>query len=74
MKPQDSTWLTRLGAWQPFFAIAAERESRPAWSLGGLAAGAVPWAVRQSHGYEPQFPSDGPEAPQEARSGDFFRN
>jgi hypothetical protein len=74
MKPEGSTWLTRLGGSQPFFAIAEERASRPAWSLGGLAAGAVPKAVRQSHGYEPQFPSDARESPRDARPGDFFRD
>jgi hypothetical protein len=74
MKPARTAWLNRLGGAQPFFSIADERQSRPTWAMGGLAAGAVPKAIRSSHGYTPQFPSDAPEAPRDARPGDFFRN
>ena len=74
MRTEGATWLDRLAGSRPFFSIADERASRPGWSLGGLAAGAVPDAVRSSHGYEPQFPSDEREEPRAARPGDFFRN
>jgi hypothetical protein len=74
MRPARTAWLNRLGGAQPFFSIADERQRRPTWAMGGLAAGAVPKAIRSSHGYAPQFPSDAPEAPRDARPGDFFRN
>jgi hypothetical protein len=74
MKPHREAWLTRLSGSQPFFSVADERQSRPCWSLGGLAAGAIPAAVRSSHGYRAQLPSDAREEPQAARPGDFFRN
>jgi hypothetical protein len=74
MKPATNTWLNRLGRSQPFFSVRDERQSRPTWSMGGLAAGALAAAVRSSHGYTPQLPTDAPEAPREARFGDFFRN
>jgi hypothetical protein len=74
MKPARTAWLSRLGGAPPFFSVADERQSRPTWAMGGLAAGAVPKAVRSSHGYVAQFPSDAPEAPRDARPGDFFRN
>jgi hypothetical protein len=74
MKTQGATWLDRLAGARPFFSIADEPASRPGWSLGGLAAGAVPDAVRSSHGYEAQFPTDAREEPTAARRGDFFRN
>ena len=50
------------------------RASPTTWSMGGLAAGAIPEAVRSSHGYTPQLPSDARELPREPRPGDFFRN
>jgi hypothetical protein len=74
VKPARATWLDRLGGAQPFFSVTGERQSRPIWSMGGLAAGTVPAAVRSSHGYTPQLPSDAAELPREARPGDFFRN
>jgi hypothetical protein len=74
MKSARSDWLSRLGGSQPFFSVADEQPSRPTWSMGGLAAGAVPVAVRSSHGYTSQLPSDAPDAPREALPGDFFRN
>lgn len=74
VKPAKTAWLDRLGGSQPFFSVADERHSRPAWSMGGLAGGAVPVAVRSSHGYAPQFPSDAHDLPREPRPGDFFRN
>jgi hypothetical protein len=74
MKPQQSPWLTRLSASQPFFSIADERQSRSSWSLGGLSAGTTPALVRSSHGYKAQLPSDAREEPRAARPGDFFRN
>jgi hypothetical protein len=74
MKTQRGTWLDRLGASQQFFSVADDPESRPSWSMGGLAAGAVPEAVRSSHGYTAQFPSDRGKEPRAQRAGDFFRN
>lgn len=74
MTIEGKGWLNRLGASQPFFSVADERPSRTTWSMGGLAAGAVPQAVRSSHGYKPQLPSDAREEPRAARFGDFFRN
>jgi hypothetical protein len=74
MTPQRSPWLTRLSGAQPFFSAADERQSRSSWSLGGLAAGAIPGLVRSSHGYKAQLPSDAREEPRAARPGDFFRN
>jgi hypothetical protein len=74
VKSERAGWLTRLGTSQPFFSVADQRPSRESWSLGGLAAGAIPEAVRSSHGYQPQLPSDAHELPREARPGDFFRN
>jgi hypothetical protein len=74
MKAERNAWLNRLAGSQPFFSIADERQSRPTWSLGGLAAGAVPALVRSSHGYKPQLPADAREEPGAARPGDFFRN
>jgi hypothetical protein len=74
MKTSKRGWLNRLQSCQPFFSLGDERQSRPSWSMGGLAAGAVPAAVRSSHGYTPQLPSDAPHAPQASRHGDFFRN
>ncbi len=74
MTPTKTTWLDRLGGSQPFFSVAGERQSRPTWAMGGLAAGAVPDAVRSSHGYRPQLPSNAPYLPREPRPGDFFRN
>ena len=73
MKSAKGAWLSRLGTCEPFFPLEDERQSRRTWSMGGLAAGAVPVAVRSSHGYTPQLPSDAPDAPQAARPGDFFR-
>ncbi len=74
VKSEAKGWLSRLGASQPFFSVSEERPSREAWSLGGLAAGAIPEAVRSSHGYQPQLPTDAHEWSREARLGDFFRN
>ncbi len=74
MRPAKGDWLSRLGESQRFFALDDERDVRPGWSMGGLAAGAVPAIVRSSHGYIPQLPSDSPEPLQEARFGDFFRS
>ena len=74
IKPQRRPLSSRLSGMQPFFSIADERQPRPSWSLGGLAAGAVPCAVRSSHGYRAQLPSDAREEPRAARPGDFFRN
>ena len=74
MKPHGTTWLNRLGASQPFFPVADERQSREAWAMGGLAAGAIPQAVRASHGYQQQLPSDTRAELRAARPGDFFRN
>jgi hypothetical protein len=74
MKPQRNAWLSRLAGSRPFFSISDERQSRPSWSLGGLAAGAIPALVRSSHGYKPQLPSDAREEPRAACPGDFFRN
>jgi hypothetical protein len=77
MVPRKSTpagWLNRLEESQRFFSLDDQRDIRPVWSMGGLAAGAVPAAVRSSHGYTPQLPSDSPAPLMEARTGDFFRN
>src|ERR1700726_1658568 len=74
MKPQGKAWLDRLKESRPFFSVAGERQSRPSWSMGGLAAGAVPARIRSSHGYTPQLPCDAREEPTPARPGDFFRN
>ena len=74
MKPQGTAWLNRLAGSQAFFSVADERPSRQSWSLGGLAAGAIPAPVRSSHGYKPQLPTDAYEQPRAARPGDFFRN
>jgi hypothetical protein len=74
MKPQGTAWLNRLGASKPFFSVADERQSREAWAMGGLAAGAIPAAVRASHGYQQQLPSDAAAELRAARPGDFFRN
>jgi hypothetical protein len=71
---EGRSWLSRLGASQAFFSVADERQSRESWSMGGLAAGAIPEAVRASHGYRQQLPSDAHEAPRDGRPGDFFRN
>jgi hypothetical protein len=73
MKPAGSAWLSRLGQSQSFFSLGDERSSRPTPSMGGLAAGAIPAAVRSSHGYKPQIQSDRPEPLRAARPGDFFR-
>jgi hypothetical protein len=73
MKPVGSDWLTRLGGSQPFFSVADERQSRRALPMGPLAAGALPEAVRSSHGYQAQLPTDLPVDVRMARSGDFFR-
>jgi hypothetical protein len=69
-----TAWLNRLGGSPPFFPLDDQRDVRPAWSMGGLAAGAVPAVVRSSHGYIPQLPTDSPEPLKEARFGDFFRS
>jgi hypothetical protein len=74
MKSTRADWLNRLGGSQRLFSLDDQRDVRAVWSMGGLAAGAVPAAVRSSHGYTPQLPSDSPEPLREARSGDFFRN
>ena len=74
VKSGDKAWLSRLGAAQPFFSVSDGRPSRESWSLGGLAAGAIPEAVRSSHGYQAQLPSDAHQWAREARPGDFFRN
>ena len=74
MKPQGNGWLTRLGASRPFFSVADERQSREAWAMGGLAAGAIPEAVRASHGYRAQLPTDVRVELRAARPGDFFRS
>jgi hypothetical protein len=66
-------WLSRLQRAEPFVPLPGDSHPRPALSLGGLAAGMVPDAVRASHGYAPQFPSDVPQAPRLPRRGDFFR-
>jgi hypothetical protein len=69
-----TAWLNRLAGSPQFFSLDDQRDVRPVWSMGGLAAGAVPAVVRSSHGYTPQLPSDSPEPLREARFGDFFRN
>ena len=74
VKSDGSSWLSRLGASQPFFSVADERPDRSSWSLGGLAAGAIPERVRSTHGYKPQLPTDVRELPRDARPGDFFRS
>ena len=74
MNSQGSAWLNRLGASKPFFSVADERQSREAWAMGGLAAGAIPEAVRASHGYQSQLPTDMRAELGEARPGDFFRS
>jgi hypothetical protein len=74
MTSEGKDWLSRLGASQPFFSVADEPQSRPAWSMGGLAAGAIPAAVRASHGYAAQLPSDVPAELGAPRAGEFFRN
>ncbi len=74
MKPQGNAWLTRLGASRPFFSVADERQSREAWAMGELAAGAIPAAVRASHGYQAQLPTDARVELRAPRPGDFFRN
>jgi hypothetical protein len=74
MKPAKGDWLNRLGGSPRFFSLEDERDVRSSWSMGGLAAGAVPALVRSSHGYVPQLPSDAPEPLKEARFGDFFRS
>jgi hypothetical protein len=74
VKSEPPGWLTRLGTSQPFFSVADQRPSRESWSLGGLAAGAIPEAVRSTHGYQAQLPSDAQATSREARPGDFFRN
>ncbi len=70
----QTAWLNRLAESRQFFSLDDQRNVRPVWSMGGLAAGAVPAVVRSSHGYTPQLPSDSPEPLREARFGDFFRN
>jgi hypothetical protein len=74
VKSEGSSWLSRLGASQPFFSVADQRPDRMYLSLGGLAGGAIPDAVRSTHGYKPQLPSDAREWPREPRPGDFFRS
>jgi hypothetical protein len=74
VKSEGNGWLSRLSASQPFFSVADERPDRTSWSLGGLAAGAIPERVRSTHGYKAQLPSDVQELPREARPGDFFRS
>jgi hypothetical protein len=74
MKSAKRDWLNRLGGSPQFFVLGDQHASRPVWSMGGLAAGAVPVTVRSSHGYAAQLPSDAPETLGEARPGDFFRN
>ena len=74
MKATRIDWLNRLGGSQQFFSLDDQPAVRPAWSMGGLAAGAIPAAVRTSHGYAAQLPSDSREPLTEARLRDFFRN
>jgi hypothetical protein len=74
MKSAKGDWLSRLGGSHQFFLLGDQPASRPVWSMGGLAAGAVPVTVRSSHGYAAQLPSDAQDPPREARPGDFFRN
>jgi hypothetical protein len=70
---EGTGWLGRLGASQAFFSVADERPDWRRGSLRGLAAGAIPDAVRMSHGYKSQMPTDAPEWPREPQRGDFFR-
>ncbi|HEY6468354.1 MAG TPA: hypothetical protein VI434_01165 [Candidatus Dormibacteraeota bacterium] len=74
MKPVKGDWVNRLGGSPRFFSLDDQRAVRSSWSMGGLAAGAVPALVRSSHAYVPQLPSDSPEPLKEARFGDFFRS
>lgn len=71
---QSADWVARLQRTRAFTPLPEVARARPSKCLGGLAAGALPEAVRASHGYVPQFPSDVPQAPRTPRRGDFFRN
>jgi hypothetical protein len=68
-----ANWLARLELVPTFSPLPTVERPRAATGLGGLAAGAVPQAVRASHGYQPQFPSEEPPALRMSRPGDFFR-
>ena len=73
MKTEHPNWPARLGLVPTFSPLPEVKRPRAAVGLGGLAAGAVPEAVRASHGYQSQFPSERPPAPRMPRRGDFFR-
>lgn len=73
MKTEHPDWLARLERVPAFTPLPDVNRPRAAVGLGGLAAGAVPEAIRASHGYQPQFASERPPTPRMSRPGDFFR-
>jgi hypothetical protein len=72
--PMSADWLSRLEGAPSFSELPTASPAPQPRSLGGLAAGALPNAVRSSHGYVPQFPSDSPVPLRPPRRGDLFRN
>jgi len=73
MQRKNIDWLKRLEGVRPFFPLP-DAPAVGSISLGGLSAGAVPAAVRASHGYARQFPADDPPELTARRRGEFFRN